>query len=124
MKAKAIRDDILVDIYDDGETTVDFGNNTKFILLDDSKFGTERDAGVETKHSGIRPRWAKVLSTTDHAEKLGIRVGQKVLLDTMKWSRGVVIGESKVWRIPAEDVLGIDEDGFTTDELEKLESRV
>ena len=48
----------------------------------------------------------------------------KVLLDTMKWSRGVYYqGNRKVWRIPFEDVIGIDEDGLTDEDIEHIEGR-
>ena len=123
IKARPLGKFILVDIYDDGEETVDLGNGVKFILLNDTDFGRDRDLSQE-KHAGIRPRWAKVLATTDLAEESGIDVGMKVLLDTMKWSRGVQYdGRTKLWRIPVEDVLGIDETGFDEEELTHMEER-
>lgn len=117
----AIRNDILVDIYDDGEESVELAPGRKFILLNDTQFARDRD-GSET-HVGIRPRWARVLATSDYAESTGIHVGMKVLCDTMKWFRGVQYSEDgqKLWRIPADDIIGIDEDGFTDDELSKIE---
>lgn len=114
---------ILVDIYDDGEETVDLGNGVKFIMLNDTNFGRDRDLSQET-HPGIRPRWAKVVATPDDDQETGLAVGMKVLLDTMKWSRGVYYdGDKKVWRIPIEDVLGIDEGGFDEEEVTHMESR-
>lgn len=119
---KALRKDILVDIYDDGEETVELAPGRKFILLDDTQFARERD-GSET-HAGIRPRWAKVLSTSDYAEETGIHVGMKVLCDTMKWFRGVDYATGKkMWRIPADDIIGIDDDGFSEEERAKLAER-
>lgn len=121
---KALRNDILVDIYDDGEETVEIAPGRKFILLDDSQFGRPQDGSQET-HAGIRPRWAKVLSTSKYAEDAGIEVGMKVLCDTMKWFRGLQYDAEgrKVWRIPADDILGIDDEGFTEEEVSKMESR-
>ncbi len=116
----ALRGDVLVDIYDDGEDSVELAPGRKFILLNDTQFARDRD-GSET-HSGIRPRWARVLATSDYAESTGIRVGMKVLCDTMKWFRGVQynnIGQ-KLWRIPANDIIGIDDDGLTEDEMSKI----
>lgn len=114
---------ILVDIYDDGEETVDLGNGVKFILLNDTNFGRDRDLSQE-RHAGIRPRWAKVVATPDDTLDSGLEAGMKVLLDTMKWSRGVTYeGNKKVWRIPIDDVLGIDEEGFDEEELAHMEER-
>ena len=104
---KPIHDKILVGIYDDGDTTIMLGGK-KFFLLDDSSATQKRD--IHTKHQGVRPRWAIVLAVPDSEDSYGdIKVGDKVYLDQLKWSRGVkapVNGDSKtVWSIPAEDVL-------------------
>jgi len=122
INARALRKDILVNIYDDGEETIELAPGRKFILLNDSQYSKDRD-GADTTHAGIRPRWAKVLATSDYAEEAGIVVGMKVLCDTMKWFRGVNYKHnSKFWRIPTDDILGIDDDGFTEEEISKLES--
>ncbi len=122
INAKPLRKDILVDIYDDGEETIELAPGRKFILLNDSQFARERD-GSES-HAGIRPRWAKVLATTDYAESTGIEVGMKVLCDTMKWFRGINYTHGKkMWRIPADDILCIDDIGFTEEETAKIEER-
>ena len=72
----------------------------------------------------VASRWAKVVATPDDDQETGITVGMKVLLDTMKWSRGVYYdGDKKVWRIPIEDVIGIDEEGFDAEELTHMEER-
>lgn len=118
--------DILVDIYDDGEQRVDLGNGKKLILLPDDTFGRDFDQSSEySRHPGIRPRWGRVLATTKYAEEMGISVGDKVLLDTMKWSRGTIYNEDghKLWRIKAEDVLAVDDDGFTQEEMNHIEER-
>jgi len=123
INARPLGKDILVDIYDDGEENIDVGGGKKLILLSDTSFGRSIDS-VEGKHPGIRPRWARVLATTDYAEDAGLSIGMKVLCDTMKWSRGVAYEEDKkLWRIPVEDILGIDDDGFTESELKHIEGR-
>ena len=117
--------DILVDIYDDGAQTVSLGPGKKsLILLPDDSFGRSIDVS-ESKHPGIRPRWGMVLATTDYAEQCGIHVGDKVLLDTMKWSRGAVYSNDgrKLWRIKADDVLIVDDEGLTEEELDHIASR-
>lgn len=126
VKAIENNKDVLVDIYDDGAQTVSLGPGKKsLVLLPDDTFGRNMDNIEDTKHPGIRPRWGMVLSTTDFAEQLGIHVGDKVLLDTMKWSRGAIYSEDgrKLWRIKADNVLAIDEDGLTEEELDYIASR-
>ena len=120
------RKNILVDIYDDGAQTVSLGEGKKpLILLPDDTFGRDFDNASEySRHPGIRPRWAMVVATTEHAEKAGIKVGDKVLMDTMKWTRGVEYVEGRrVWSIEVEDVLLVDDDGLTEDELDYIASR-
>lgn len=122
INVQALRKDILVDIYDDGEESIELAPGRKFILLEDTQFARDRD-GSES-HAGIRPRWAKVLATTDYAEEAGIEVGMKVLCDTMKWFRGINYASGKkMWRIPADDILFVDDGGFTEEEVSKLEER-
>ena len=123
----AHRKNVLVDIYDDGAQTITLGEGKKpLILLPDDTFGRDFEKASEySRHPGIRPRWAMVVATTEHAEKLGIAVGDKVLLDTMKWTRGVVYGDDgrKLWSIEADDVLLVDDDGFSDSELDHIQSR-
>jgi hypothetical protein len=122
INVQALRKDILVDIYDDGEESIELAPGRKFILLEDTQVARDRD-GSES-HAGIRPRWAKVLATTDYAEEAGIEVGMKVLCDTMKWFRGINYASGKkMWRIPADDILFVDDGGFTEEEVSKLEER-
>jgi hypothetical protein len=93
----------------------------------DDTFGTDELArDVENKHPGIRPRWAIVLATNERVEESGIKCGDKVLLDTLKWTRSVVYdmeNDKKCWGIKVDDILMVDEDGFTEDELEILAIR-
>jgi len=124
MGHRPLGDYMLVNIFDDGDTTVDLGNGVKFIMLSDSMFGEDHmKRSVEDSHPGIRPRWAIVLATSDLAEEFGIRVGDKVLCEQMRWSRGMEFDNSsrRVWRILPDNILGVDEDGFTGDELEKIQ---
>jgi len=118
---------ILVDIYDDGGQGISF-NGKLFIIPVDTKFGPDdaRTKALTDKHKGIRPRWGKVVGTTDVAEAQGLVLGSKVLLDTLKWARGVEIDpknrpNEKVWRIPVVDVSLVDDDGFTEADLEDME---
>lgn len=116
---------ILVDIYDDGNRAITLGGK-KFFLLDDSTFGKGKQFSSETEHPGIRDRWALVLATCDYAEKCGIHVGDKVYLERLEWSRGVVYDKKtgkKMWRIDTDKVLGIDSEGLTAGEKKYIEGR-
>lgn len=118
--------DILVDIYDDGAQTVSLGPGKKpLVLLPDDSFARSMDNVADVKHPGIRPRWGMVLATTDYAESCGIHIGDKVLLDTMKWSRGAIYTDEgrKLWRIKADDVLMVDDDGLTEEEMDHIAER-
>lgn len=123
---RPVADNILVLIYDDGQDTVAMGGK-KFILLDDTSFDNLRSKTIDEKHPGIRPRWAMVVSTSPKAQNdFGLQVGDKVLCDSLKWSRGVRVDNEgrRVWRIPPEDILGKDDEGFEEDELVKIEEWV
>lgn len=120
---KPLHERILVGIYDDGETYLMLGGKKFWLLGDD----TDRlGRSVEQKHPGIRPRWGVVLAVPDVVQETGdVKVGQKVLLDELKWSRGVTArlhGEdTKVWSIPFEDVMGLYDGEFTEKEIEQIE---
>ena len=124
MGHRPVGDYMLVNIFDDGDTTVNLGNGIKFILLSDSMLAQDyMNRSVEDSHPGIRPRWAMVMATSDKAEEFGIKVGDKVLCEQMKWSRGMEFDNisRRIWRILPDNILGIDEDGFTEDEVEKIQ---
>lgn len=122
---KPLHSRILVGIYDDGDTTMQLGGKT-FYLLDDSSATKERD--IHTKHQGVRPRYAMVLSTSDQVQKTGeVKPGDKVLLDQLTWSRGMKANLNKktvgkVWSIKIEDVLGVigDDKTFTESDRQQL----
>jgi hypothetical protein len=121
---KPLHSRILVGIYDDGDTVMMLGGK-KFFLLDDSSADKKRD--IHVKHQGVRPRWAIVLAVADQVVNHGnpVKVGQKVLLDELKWSRGVPVeidGErTRMWSIPVDDVLLVGEDeAFSEMEREQI----
>lgn len=120
---KPLHDRLLVGIYDSGETTMMIGGK-KFYLLSDTSAGMDRN--VEVKHPGIRPRWAIVLAVPDELVGQGVSVGDKVLLDELKWSRGINAGVNEdgrgnVWSIPFEDILLVgSSDEFTDSDREQI----
>jgi len=124
INARALAKDILVGIYDDGEKITRLGGKPFWMPYDDS-FGPDamkRDA--HNSHPGIRPRFGVVLSTSPYAEKLGVNVRDKVLLDTMKWSRGFPLGIGmKCWRIKVDDILLVDNGGFDADETDRINEK-
>ncbi len=99
-----------------------------FYTLSDTEFGagTRTHRSVDRKHPGLRPRWAVVVSVGTDAEAVGLKIGDKVLLDELKWSRGVTyehVTRKKVWRIPVRDVLLVDQDGLTEQEKRHIKRR-
>ena len=123
MGHRPLGDYMLVNIFDDGDTTIDLGGGVEFIMLSDSMFGEDHmKRSVDDSHPGIRPRWAMVMATSDQAEEFGINIGDKVLCEQMRWSRGFEFDDCgrRVWRILPDNILGIDEDGFTEGELKKI----
>ena len=118
---RPIGERVIVHIYDDGTSTFDLGNGAKLITgLVDTNFDSLHDV-TDGRHPGIRPRWAIVTAVNDHTPDY-LQPGTKVLLDTMKWRRGVFAGEGgrKIWDIPFVDILCIDEDGLDEDEMIKV----
>lgn len=111
---------VLVYIYDDGMSTVDIGGGKRLITgLQDTNFDSIHDV-TEGKHPGARARWALIIGINENTTD--VELGDKVLLDTMKWRRGVFAGAGgrKVWDIPVKDILLVDEDGPEPDEMEKI----
>jgi len=122
VELRGTHDYVLAFIYDDGEDTVKLADGVEFILLNDTSFANKDMHSRNQTHSGIRPRWALVLSTSKEAEDFGVKPGDKVLLDTMKWSRGFRFDTThrRIHRVPADDILMVDDDGLTPDDFEKV----
>ena len=114
---------MLVNIYDTGEGTIDLGGGKKLILLNDVSFADGHLASSQSSHPGIRPRWAVVVGTNQFSKDRGINLGDKVLCDTMTWSRGFEYDNrgNKTWRVPTEDILLVDEAGLTEEDKEQIE---
>ena len=112
---------VLVYIYDDGMSSIDLGNGSRLITgLQDTNFDSLHDV-TNGQHPGIRPRWALVTGVNQHTPDY-IQLGDKVLLDTMKWRRGVFAGGGgrKVWDIPWKDILLVDDAGLNDEETDKV----
>lgn len=121
---RGTHDYVLVMIFDDGEDKImlDEEKGIELILLNDTSFANPDMNVTDDKNRGIRPRWAIVLATSKEAEDRDVKPGNKVLLDTMKWSRGFRFDNTqrKMWRIPADDILAVDEDGINDKEMDKV----
>lgn len=115
---------ILVNIYDTGEGTIDLGGGKKLILLSDVSFADGNLTSSQSSHPGIRPRWAVVVGVNQYSKDRGINVGDKVLCDTMKWTRGFEYDNhgNRAWRVPTEDIMLVDDDGLTEEDKEQIES--
>jgi hypothetical protein len=117
---KPVRDRVLVYIYDDGDTSIDIGGGKRLIIsLVDTHVDSVHNV-IDGKHPGVRDRWAIVVGINKHTPE-GIKLGDKVLLEQMKWRRGVyVTGNRRIWDIAVDDVLVVDDDSFTSEEVEKV----
>src|SRR6185437_12792757 len=77
----------------------------------------ENYRGYDVKHRGIRPRFANIIALGNDALEDGLRMGDRVLCDTMKWSRKIPfqrdgLGSSLCfWRISIDDILLIENSG-------------
>ena len=118
---KPVRDRVLVYIYDDGNTTIDIGGGKRLITsLTDTHFDSIHNV-TDTSHPGLRARWAMVIGINEHTPE-GIKLGDKVLLEQMKWRRGVyVTNTQRIWDIATDDVLVRDDDSFTDEEIKKVD---
>ena len=118
---KPVRDRVLVYIYDDGNNSIDIGGGKRLITgLTDTNFDSLHDV-TDGKHPGIRARWAMIVGINEYTPE-GIKLGDKVLLEQMKWRRGVyATTNQRIWDIAADDVLVVDDDSFTDEEIKKVE---
>jgi hypothetical protein len=83
------------------------------VLVSDMNFsGRKLSSGLillndDGRGAGIRPRWAQIYATGP--EQMDVRVGQWVLVDHGRWTRGVKIsdstGEHVIRRVDANDLL-------------------
>lgn len=127
IRVRATKNRVLVDIYDDGEEFIQMKGGYKFIMLDDTSFGHDTRHKKSTEaHTGNRCRWGMVVATSKEAEQENLKIGDKVYLDALKWTRGFEYNpdtHDKIWSIPVADILGVDENGFSEQERSKLEGR-
>lgn len=115
---RPVGDYILVFIYDDGNSSIDLGDGRKLITgLRDTEFDSIHRKNLDEKHPGIRGRWAVVVGVNDNTPD-SITLGDKVFLDELKWSRGILAAQNgaRVWKIPPADVLVVDSEGLSDDE--------
>lgn len=112
---------VLVYIYDDGDDSIDLGDGRRLITgINDTMFQSVHNP-VDGKHVGIRGRWAIIVATKEDTPA-EFQPGTKVFCDEMKWARGFCFDDTlrKVNTIPYEDIILIDEDGFTNEEASKI----
>jgi len=100
-------DGVIVDIVDRDVTQKQLANGRVLHLLPDDTFGAHNPTSGIT-HSGIRPRWARVLAVGPEVQG-EVAVGDLVLCDYGKWSRGFPLGRDgleivRIWRIKVTDI--------------------
>lgn len=115
---------VLVNIYDDGGKSIKIAGGVDLIVHSDDKFGAGTiGADAKKSHRGLRPRWAKVLAVSPECKQFDIKVGDKVFIEQLRWTRCITTDPTtgdKVWRVSVDDIMGVDDDGFTEDELEYI----
>ncbi len=119
---KPVKERVLVFIYDDGDNSVDLGNGKRLITgLVDTEFNGIYKDQVDGQHPGIRDRWAMVIGINESTPE-GIKLKDKVLLEKMKWRRGIMAtnGGQRVWDIAADDILVVDDDSYNDEEAAKV----
>lgn len=86
----------------------------KHILVRDMNFGEQKTAsGIvlrsdDGKSEGVKPRWARVFAIGP--EQTDVRVGEWVLLDHGRWTRGIEVEEEDgtkftIWRADPDGIL-------------------
>lgn len=100
MELRAIRNNILVTNMNFHERKTASG----IVLL-----------GDDQKMSGVRPRWAKVIAVGP--EQNDIQVGQYVLIEHGRWTRGVDFEGEVVRRVDNDDILLISDEEQYDDTL-------
>lgn len=122
-----MKNGVLVNIYDDGGKSIQLAGGVDLIVHSDDRFGAGTiGSNSKETHRGLRPRWAKVLAVSPECEQFGIKVGDKVLLEQLRWSRTICVDPNtgdKVWRISVDDVIAVDDEGFTESELEYIATK-
>lgn len=120
-------DGVIVDIVDRAVTQKDLGNGKVLHLLGDDSFGLH-DSTRGTTHSGIRPRWARVLAVGPdvHGE---VEPGDLVLCEYGKWSRGFPLGRDglevvRIWRIKVSDILILDDTADRAEYMQYFEEKL
>lgn len=114
LPVRPTHDFLFIDIVDRDQTTKDLGNGKVLHLLSDDTFGPNRPHNpVNSRHPGVRPRWARVLAIGPEVHEGDVQLGDLVLCDTMKWSRSIPLGRIGLtvvnfWRINISDILLID----------------
>jgi hypothetical protein len=126
LPVRPTHDFLFIDIVDREVTTKDLGNGKVLHLLPDDTFGPNRPHNpVTSPHPGVRPRWARVLAIGPEVHKGDVHLGDLVLCDTMKWSRGIPLGRVGLaviyfWRINVKDVFLIDDRVTRQDYLDQF----
>lgn len=126
LPVRPTHDSVFVDIIDRDNTLKQLGNGKVLHLLSDDSFGLHDPTSGE-KHSGIRPRWARVLELGP--EVYEVAPGDLVLCDYGKWSRGIPLGRDglavvRFWRIQVSDILLIHTDSARDQYLQEFEAKL
>ena len=120
-------DGVIVDIIDRDVTQKNLGDGKVLHLIADDSFGSHNPV-TGGQHSGIRPRWARVLAVGPDVYDR-VQIGDLVLCDYGKWSRGFPLGRDglevvRVWRIKVTDLLLVDSDAPGADYMREFDEKL
>ncbi len=113
LPVKPMHDGVFIDIVDRNITQKDLGDGKVLHLIADDSFAGPYDPVGGGRHSGIRPRWARVLAIGP--EVVDVQIGDLVLCDTLKWGRKVPLGRDGqevvyFWNIKVTDILVVSDE--------------
>ena len=84
------------------------------ILVEEMEFGFRKTKsgviilGDDGKDRGIRPRWGKVFAVGPEQDE--IKVGEWILVDHGRWTRGIDVDNTVLRRVDVKDVLLVTND--------------
>lgn len=77
------------------------------------KFDQVTTAGIvvvnDLKDTLERPRWGVVTSVGRDVREEDVKVGQRILVESLKWTESVQHEGSKYWRTNLENVLAVED---------------
>lgn len=91
-------------------------NNVLFQFEDDVRDGMFFDVeksgiiiGKSCDGSAKQPRWGKVLAVGPDVDTNDVNVGQRILIDALRWTEAYTINERKYWFTRVTEILCVED---------------